>query len=425
MGEGALKLAVRLFLLGVGIIASGLPAVTPAAAVWEPNVTAVSPVLGQTDGNTPVKVRGYGFLGATHVFFGALPVPAVVLSDNEILTRTPPGAEGVVQVRVATPVGTSPEAGMHDDFRYHLQPRISGVSPDYEFDTGGGPMTISGSGFRGVTSVMVGRAVASFTVASDGTINAILPHQAAGDPGLVDVVVSNRWAKSVPLLFDSQDDFRYYGTPHIDDITPREGPSGGGFKVWITGSGFTDATTVYFGSVEVEPTVDAVGKQIVVEAPANDVGTVKVTVGNPAGIGPARSDSRDTIGWFDERAVEDSLLAKINDYRASKSKNRLTKSDALADGARDWSAQMAQEGVSAHDPSAWCPAEFRRCAELVQSEPYDGYPTAAAFLNQVFQAFKSSADHNAIMLQAFSHGGAGLFFDHGGYVYLAVRFGQT
>jgi hypothetical protein len=271
---------------------------------------------------------------------------------------------------------------------------------------------------------MVGRAPASFTVASDGTINAVLPPRYPGDPGLVDVVVSNRWTKSVPLLFETQDDFQYYSIPHIDDITPDEGPSSGGFKVWITGTGFTDATTVYFGSVEIDAQVDAAGTHIVVEAPEHYLGTVKVTIGNPGGIGPARSDNRDTIGFFDVGDVEDALLKKINDYRASKSKNRLTESGELTDGAREWSAQMAQDGVSQHDPSRWCPSSFRYCGELVQSDGYDGYPSAAAFLEEIFQAFKSSSAHNAIMLQTFNYSGAGIFFDKG-FVYLTVRFGQT
>jgi uncharacterized protein YkwD len=162
---------------------------------------------------------------------------------------------------------------------------------------------------------------------------------------------------------------------------------------------------------------------MLVDAPEHWVGRVKLTISTPGGDGPARTDSADTIGFFDVGGLEDSLLTKINNHRASKSKNRLTYSGELTDGARAWSSRMVEEGLQ-HDSSSWCPAGFRRCGELVQAENYNGYSTAAAFAESLFQAFKASVDHNAVMLSAFTHNGAGIVFERG-FAYVTVRFGQT
>lgn len=412
--------AARVFLVMAAAISSCLP-VAPASAFWDPHISALSPALGPNDGGATVTIKGWGFIGVTHVWFGDLPSAAVILSDNQLVTVTPPHAEGVVEVRVSTPFVTSPDAGAADNYRYHYQPKISGVSPDSAFDTGGGAMRISGSGFTGATSVRVGSAAASFTVASDGTINAVLPPKSSVDPSIVNVVVTNKYARSIPMFFDNQDDFRYYPTPRITSVSPDEGPTTGGFKIQITGSGFTDATTVYFGTTEVDAHPNAAGTQITLDAPEMSWGRYELTIANPAGIGPARADDEDTIGFFDASDVEDALLLKISNYRASKSKNRLTTSGSLTQSARAWSAQMIENGVS-HDTSRWCPSEFRSCGELIQAEVYDGYMTAASYVEHLFQAFKSSADHNAIMLYTFSHDGAGIVFDRG-FGYITVRFG--
>lgn len=413
--------AVRIFLVMAAAIASCLPAATPASAFWDPHISALSPPLGPKDGGATVTIKGWGFIGVTQVYFGDLPSIAVVLSDNQLVTVTPPHAEGVVEVRLATPFVRSPDAGTADNYRFHYQPKISSVSPDSALDRGGEAMTISGSGFTGATSVRVGSAPASFTVASDGTINAVLPPKSSADPGIVNVVVTNKYAHSIPMFFENQDDFRYYPTPRISSVFPDEGPSGGGFKIQITGSGFGDATTVFFGDTEVDATPNSNGTQITLDAPAMGWGRYKLTIANPGGVGPARSDNEDTIGFFDATDVEDALLVKISNYRASKNKSRLTQSGSLTESARAWSAQMIENGVS-HDTSRWCPSEFRSCGELIQTEVYDSYATAAAYVEHLFQAFKSSADHNAIMLYTFSHDGAGIVFD-GGFGYITVRFG--
>jgi hypothetical protein len=74
--------------------------------------------------------------------------------------------------------------------------------------------------------------------------------------------------------------------PAVSKLGPTKGPAGGGTEVKITGTGFSGATSVHFGSQEASFTVTASTK-IVATAPAGAVGTVDVTVTNPVGTSAA------------------------------------------------------------------------------------------------------------------------------------------
>jgi hypothetical protein len=81
--------------------------------------------------------------------------------------------------------------------------------------------------------------------------------------------------------------------PTVEAIRPTGGPETGGTSVTITGSGFTGATAVDFGSVPASSfTVDS-DTQINAVAPAGS-GTVDVTVTTPTGTSPATAADRFT-----------------------------------------------------------------------------------------------------------------------------------
>jgi hypothetical protein len=70
--------------------------------------------------------------------------------------------------------------------------------------------------------------------------------------------------------------------PTVTKVSPVKGPAGGGTVVKITGSAFTGATAVHFGTQSASFTVTSSTK-ITATAPAHAVGTIDVTVTNAAG----------------------------------------------------------------------------------------------------------------------------------------------
>lgn len=136
-------------------------------------VTGVSPNNGPvqgSDNNQVVSISGIGFTGASQVLFKGIAVtvtvpPAgfAVKSDTEIITcvpALPPGADAATfDVQVSTPEGLTPVNSPADQYTYNAVPVITSLSPGSGADSGGMPVTISGSGFKGATGVRFGNTV--------------------------------------------------------------------------------------------------------------------------------------------------------------------------------------------------------------------------------------------------------------------------
>jgi hypothetical protein len=159
-------------------------------------------------------------------------------------------------------------------------PVVTGLAPSAGPPAGATTVTITGSGFTGATAVMFGSvAAADFTVDSDTQITATSPAQPAGT-GDVTVTGPNGGSPPVPA-----DQFTYAPTV-VTGVAPPDGPPAGATTVTITGSGFTGATAVMFGSVAAADfTVDS-DTQITATSPAQPAGTGDVTVTGPNGGSP-------------------------------------------------------------------------------------------------------------------------------------------
>lgn len=155
-----------------------------------PAITSLNPNSGPPSGGTAVTIMGINFTGTTAVFFGTNPAAVFgVHSDNEILAIAPPGVLGTVDVRVSTPLGTSPISPA-DRYTYTITPapNITGLNPNFGPVAGGNAVIIFGTNFTGASAVFFGSASATgFGVNSDNEIVAIAP---AGVPGTVDVRVT-------------------------------------------------------------------------------------------------------------------------------------------------------------------------------------------------------------------------------------------
>ena len=88
-----------------------------------PAITGLDPSTGPAAGGTTVTITGTGFTGATAVEFGTVaiaPEDFTVDSDTQITATSPPHPEGVVHVRVTTPVGESAQTSA-DEYSFVAQ----------------------------------------------------------------------------------------------------------------------------------------------------------------------------------------------------------------------------------------------------------------------------------------------------------------
>jgi hypothetical protein len=80
--------------------------------------------------------------------------------------------------------------------------------------------------------------------------------------------------------------FEYHPAPTVTRLSPTSGPEAGGTSVTITGTGFTDATAVKFGTTAATSFTVNSDTSITVTSPAG-VGVVDVTVTTPGGTSAA------------------------------------------------------------------------------------------------------------------------------------------
>jgi hypothetical protein len=251
-------------------------------AAPQPSVTAVSPGSGSAGGGARVSISGSHFTGATMVCFGTVPsTNFTVYSDSSIVALVPPQAVATVDITVITYSGTS-ATGAADHFTYNAAPvpAISLVTPATGSAVGGTLVTILGTNFSGATSVSFGSVAASYyRVISDTAIMARAP---AGVAGLVDMRVST-YSGTSPIV--AADRFTYVAppVPAVTSLSASSGTSAGGTVVTITGSGFTNATGVFFGSIWANQFTVNSDTLITVLAPPHAAGSWDVTVSTPGG----------------------------------------------------------------------------------------------------------------------------------------------
>jgi subtilase family protein/Big-like domain-containing protein/autotransporter-like protein/IPT/TIG domain-containing protein len=169
------------------------------------------------------------------------------------------------------------------------EPTVTNVNPNTGPTSGGTSVTITGTNFSGATAVSFGsNAAASFTVNSATQITATSP---AG-VGTVDVTVTTEGGTSA---ISSSDRFTYGPAPTVTNVNPNTGPTSGGTSVTITGTNFSGATAVSFGSNAAASFTVNSATQITATSPAG-VGTVDVTVTNENGTSATSSGDRFTYG---------------------------------------------------------------------------------------------------------------------------------
>ncbi|WP_182481368.1 IPT/TIG domain-containing protein [Nocardioides immobilis] len=246
-----------------------------------PAITAIAPSSGPIEGGTSVVITGTGFTGATKVGFGQAGQAAsfTVDSATQITAISPASATtGARAITVTTAAGRSAyvDAGR---FTYTAPaPAITAIAPSSGPIEGGTSVVITGTGFTGATRVVFGQAgpATSFTVDSATQITAISP--ASATTGARAITVTTAGGRSA---YVDAGRFTYTApAPAITGIAPSSGPIEGGTSVVITGTGFTGATKVVFGTAgpATSFTVDSATQITAISPPSATTGVRAITV---------------------------------------------------------------------------------------------------------------------------------------------------
>jgi len=204
---------------------------------------------GSVNGGTYVTFIGSNFEGITSIYFGNEPVSEnnITINENMVYVKTPAHASGTVLITINSSGGSVTDTtndGISTPMTYTYLPYISYIDVSYGVLSGNTTVSISGIGFTGIKNVFFGINQAfSFTFVNDSRVVAKSPF---GTSGVVDIRIDtiNGVTSIDPIIT------KYTYVPYISSITPTIGKITGGTLVNIYGLGFTDCSTVFFGSIK-------------------------------------------------------------------------------------------------------------------------------------------------------------------------------
>jgi len=278
-----------------------------AVLVGLPVVNSISPNSGLIAGGTTVTVTGSGFTGVSAVNFGPAAGSNVTLvSDTELTVVNPSqdvAGQSTVDIRVFTAAGASAVTPA-DRFTYVSPPTVTQISPNSGPLAGGTKVTVTGSGFTGASAVNFGKVPGTgLAVSSNTQLTVSSPPVTTGGPTTVDVTVVP--PSGGTSATSSADQFTYAQPPTVTGISPNSGPLGGGTKVTVTGSGFTGASAVSFGTVAGTGLTVVSNTQLIVVSPpvtAAAQTTVDIRVVTPSG-GTSTTSPADQFTYVPPPAV--------------------------------------------------------------------------------------------------------------------------
>ena len=192
-----------------------------------PTITSFTPTVAGA--GTKVTIIGTNFSNASSVSFGGVPASSyTVNASNRITAVVAKGYTGAISV--STTGGTVNRNG----FTFLDEPSILSFSP---VSAGKGTtVTLTGTNFKNVTAVKFGGILAaSFRVVSPTTLTAVLN---AGTSGPISITTGGGSA--------SISGFNFIEAPLISSFSPLVASNGK--TVTITGSNFSNATSVKFGN---------------------------------------------------------------------------------------------------------------------------------------------------------------------------------
>jgi len=260
-----------------------------AVTIAKPVIYGVTPSQGSAAGGTGVAIFGKGFASATQVKFGSVVAQGLggrgfFQSDTEVFVTSPPQGSNpaVVDITIVNPAGASvPTTADRFTYTAPALPVINAIDPNHGSSLGQVQVVIYGSGFTGTTSVMFGNAPATTVFVQDDFLSVTAPPQGS-NPARVDVTVTTPVGTSV---ISNADAFTYgtAGTPQVEGLDINRGPTTGGSRVQVFGSGFLGATSVKVGTAAAGFMVFDDNDLEFTSPPGTAGQTLDVTVTTPAG----------------------------------------------------------------------------------------------------------------------------------------------
>ncbi len=215
----------------------------------------------QVSDGVPVKVLSVSSTGGGTSITVTIPAG---IQDGEVLVKND-GGSGGANLSNAWPLDIGAQGGN--------PPALTNIAPPQGPTGGYTPVTITGTGLLGTTSVKFGLVEAiSYTVDSDAQISAISP------PGpfftLVDVTVTdNEGSDTLTGAFF----YLANPAPSISAVSPPTGPFTGGALVEVSGSSVVGVTSVTFDGVAGTDLEIVSQTQLTVVTPAGALGPADVT----------------------------------------------------------------------------------------------------------------------------------------------------
>ncbi|MEA2488419.1 MAG: large repetitive protein, partial [Acidobacteriota bacterium] len=295
VGAATVRVTVNNVSRTVGVTFRARPTEEPQPST-APTITSVSPALGRPAGGEVIRINGTNFKTPVRVLFntgGATPKEAFVVSVSptviEVITPSVDlgaGQQLESQVTVITEAGTATERSITAPapfiFRADvLTPRITTASPNSGPINGGTRVTLFGDGFQAPVQVLFGSAEARVIDVKFDQIIVLAPpgRDTSADgsgavTGPVDVTVVNI---NSATRATSTGAFRYAPKAVITAAGPTIGPSSGGTRVTIDGSGFDDPVAVVIGGVGAQPIFVSGTRIIAITSAVRIVGCADVT----------------------------------------------------------------------------------------------------------------------------------------------------
>ncbi len=255
-----------------------------------PAISSVSPASGPLSGGQTVTITGTNFTGATAVKFSNTPATSfTVVNSTTIHAVTPAFPAANINIFVTTPSGTNP-AVVGDQYLFEAKPAISSVSPASGPLSGGQTVTITGTNFTGATAVKFSNTPAtSFTVVNSTTIHAVTPAFPAAN---INIFVTTPSGTNPAVVGDQ---YLFEAAPTVSSVSPNAGPHAGGQTVTITGTNFTGATAVKFGTTPATSFTVVNSTTIHAVTPAHAAGAIHAFVTTPSGTNTAVASNHYTF----------------------------------------------------------------------------------------------------------------------------------